>query len=147
MRDLQDSTGGFLSFIPWTFQKQTKKFFVRGVPATEYLKVLGICRIFLDNIEHIETSLMVLGTGVGCIALHAGADDVSSVILEENVLRSYGLKSEQKMIDFIAEYGFRPVYRDLMYVQKERNLAAIAGRSHAQACGIAHCGQRSRFRS
>lgn len=127
VRDLQDRTGGFLSFIPWTFQRQTKKFYVRGVPATEYLKVLGICRIFLDNIEHIETSLMVLGTGVGCLALHGGADDVSSVILEENVLRSYGLKSEQKMVDFIAESGFRPVYRTLMYQQKERNLAALAG--------------------
>lgn len=126
VRDLQDETGGFLSFIPWTFQRQTKKFHVRGVPATEYIKVLGICRIFLDNIEHIETSLMVLGTGVGCIALNAGADDVSSVILEENVLRSYGLKSEQKMVDFIRESGFEPVYRTLMYEKRPRNLA-VAG--------------------
>jgi len=123
VRDLQDSTKGFLSFIPWTFQKQTKKFYVRNVPATEYLKVLGICRIFLDNIDHIETSLMVLGTGVGCIALHSGADDISSVILEENVLRSYGLKSEQKAIEFISESGFRPQYRDLTYLQKDRAFA------------------------
>ncbi|MCE9599521.1 MAG: radical SAM protein [Spirochaetia bacterium] len=111
VRELQDETGGFLAFIPWTFQKQTKKFYVRNVGAPEYLKVLGICRIFLDNIDHIETSLMVLGTGVGSIALHSGADDMSSVILEENVLRSYGLKSEEKAVEFIKESGFTPQYR------------------------------------
>ncbi len=126
VRDLQDRTKGFLSFIPWTFQKQTKKFNVRNVSAVEYLKVLGICRIFLDNIDHIETSLMVLGTGVGCIALHGGADDISSVILEENVLRSYGLKSEDKVLEFLRDSGFRPQYRDLMYVHKDRKIPQAA---------------------
>ena len=115
VRDIQDRTGGFLSFIPWTFQQQTKLFKVRPVSATEYLKVLGICRIFLDNITSMETSLMVLGQGVGQIALHAGANDISSIVLEENVLRSYGLKSEQKARDFIAETGFKPTRRDLVY--------------------------------
>lgn len=125
VRELQDETGGFLAFIPWTFQKQTKKFYVRNVAAPEYLKVLGICRIFLDNIDHIETSLMVLGTGVGSIALHSGADDISSVILEENVLRSYGLKSEEKAVEFIKDSGFTPQYRDLLYVPRTRSLAAV----------------------
>ena len=115
VRDLQDRTHGFKSFIPWTFQKQTKKFYVRNVPAHEYLKVLGICRIFLDNIDHIETSIMVLGQGVGCLALHAGADDISSVVIEENVLKSYGLKTEEKAREFISESGFTPVKRDLLY--------------------------------
>ena len=115
IRNLQDETGGFLSFIPWTFQKQTKKFYVRNVPTTEFLKVLALCRIFLDNIVHIETSLMVLGAGVGSIALQSGADDISSVVLEENVLRSYGLKSEKTARDFIKENGFKPTYRDLLY--------------------------------
>jgi hypothetical protein len=87
VRNLQDRTGGFLSFIPWTFQPQTKKFFIRHVPTHEYLKVLGICRIFLDNIPHIETSVMVLGKGVGELALYSGADDISSIVIEENVLK------------------------------------------------------------
>ncbi|HMY46056.1 MAG TPA: radical SAM protein, partial [Leptospiraceae bacterium] len=126
VRELQDRTHGFLSFIPWTFQQQTKRFKVRNIPATEYLKVLGICRIFLDNIDHIETSLMVLGTGVGCIALHGGADDISSVILEENVLRSYGLKSEEKVLDFLRDSGFRPQYRTLMYEHKDRKIPQAA---------------------
>ncbi len=117
VRDLQDRTGGFLAFIPWTFQKQTDKFFVRNVPAQEYLKLLGICRIFLDNVPHIEASILVLGRGVGSIALHAGADDISSVVIEENVLKSYGLNTEEKAREFIRESGFNPVKRDLLYRQ------------------------------
>ncbi|GBF49189.1 thiamine biosynthesis enzyme [Leptospira ryugenii] len=115
IRDLQDRTGGFLSFIPWTFQPQTKRFTVRSVPTHEYLKVLGICRIFLDNIKHIETSVMVLGKGVGQLALLSGADDISSVVIEENVLRSFGLKTEKEAQKFLKEGGFSPVRRDLLY--------------------------------
>ncbi len=115
VRELQDRTGGFLAFIPWTFQKQTKKFFVRHVPANEFLKVLGICRIFLDNIDHIETSVMTLGRSLGSLALHAGADDISSAVIEENVLKSYGLKTEEAARDFIRESGFTPARRDLYY--------------------------------
>jgi cyclic dehypoxanthinyl futalosine synthase len=115
VRELQDRTGGFLAFIPWTFQKQTNKFRIRNVPAHRYLKLLGICRIFFDNIPHIETSIMVLGRGVGSIALHSGADDISSVVIEENVLKSYGLETEEKAREFIRESGFAPVKRDLLY--------------------------------
>jgi cyclic dehypoxanthinyl futalosine synthase len=115
VRELQDRTGGFLAFIPWTFQRQTKKFRVRDVPAHEYLKVLGICRLFFDNIAHIETSIMVLGRGTGSIALHSGADDISSVVIEENVLKSFGLDTEEKARQFIRESGFIPVKRDLLY--------------------------------
>lgn len=115
VRGLQDRTGGFLAFIPWTFQQQTKKFRARTVPAHEFLKVLGICRIFLDNIRHVETSVMVLGTSTGTLALHAGADDISSVVIEENVLKSYGLKTEDRARDFIQSAGFVPVKRDLLY--------------------------------
>jgi cyclic dehypoxanthinyl futalosine synthase len=115
VRRIQDRTKGFLSFIPWTFQPQTKRFVVRSVPTHEYLRVLGLCRIFLDNIPHIETSVMVLGKGVGQLALFSGADDVSSVVIEENVLRSFGLKSEKEALKFLSSAGFSPKKRDLMY--------------------------------
>jgi len=115
VRSLQDRTKGFFSFVPWTFQQQTKRFKTRGVPAHEYLKVLGICRIFLDNIDHIETSIMVLGPGVGGLALHSGADDISSVVIEENVLRSHSFRTEEKARKFIEDSGFRPVRRDFLY--------------------------------
>jgi cyclic dehypoxanthinyl futalosine synthase len=122
VRDLQDRTGGFLAFIPWTFQQQTRRFHARNVPSHEFLKVLGICRLFLDNITHIETSVLVLGQGVGSLALHAGADDISSVVLEENVLKSYGLKTEEKARRFIQESGFTPVKRDLFYRPKQNGV-------------------------
>ncbi len=121
VRDLQDRTKGFLAFIPWTFQRQTDRFFVRNVPANEFLKVLGICRIFFDNIPHIEASIMVLGRAAGSIALHSGADDISSVVIEENVLKSYGLNTEEKACEFIRESGFTPVKRDLFYNLKQAN--------------------------
>lgn len=115
VRELQDRTGGFLAFIPWTFQKQTDRFYVRSVPAVEYLRVLALCRIFLDNIAHIEASILVLGRDTGSIALHAGADDISSVVIEENVLSSRGPGTEEKAREFIRESGFNPRKRDLLY--------------------------------
>ena len=108
VRVLQDETGGFLSFIPWIFQQQTKKFTVRPVMGPEYLKVLGICRIYLDNISHLETSLMVMGPQLGSLALYGGADDISSVVLEENVLRNFGFRDEDKSRSFLENCGFTP---------------------------------------
>ena len=115
IRELQDRTGGFLAFIPWTFQKQTAKFPLRHVPAREYLKLLGLCRLFFDNIPHIEASVLCMGRGIGELALHAGADDISSVVFEENVLTSYGLDTEADARDFIKNSGFTPARRDLLY--------------------------------
>ena len=115
IRELQDRTGGILSFIPWTFQKQTSKFPIRPVSTREYLKLLGLCRLFLDNIRHIETSVLCMGRGVGELALHAGADDISSVVFEENVLTSYGLNTEAEAREFIQNSGFIPRRRDLLY--------------------------------
>ena len=119
IRDIQDRTHGFLSFIPWTFQAQTKKFTTRFVSTPEFLKVLGICRIFLDNFQNIETSLMVLGQGVGSIAMHSGSNDLSSVVIEENVLKNYGINSEKKIREFIRNNGFKPKRRSLLYENEE----------------------------
>jgi len=115
VRELQDRTGGILAFIPWTFQKQTGKFPLRYVSAREYLKLLGLCRLFLDNIPHIEASVLCMGRGIGELALHAGADDISSVVFEENVLTNYGLNTEAEACDFIRDSGFTPARRDLLY--------------------------------
>jgi cyclic dehypoxanthinyl futalosine synthase len=119
IRDLQDRTGGFLAFIPWTFQRQTDRFPARDVPVPEYLRVLAICRLFFDNIAHIEASILVFGQGVGSMALYCGADDISSVVLEENVLKSLGPATEERAREFIARSGFVPVKRDLLYNRLE----------------------------
>ena len=115
LRDQQDKTGGFLSFVPWTFQAQTKNFPIRHVKSWEYLRMVGAARLFLDNIPHIEVSIMVLGRELAELGLHAGADDISSIVIEENVLASRGLKTIRAAEKFITEAGFEPRRRKLSY--------------------------------
>lgn len=117
LRNLQDKTHGVLSFVPWTFQAQTKKFRLRKVPPHEYLKMVSLSRLFFDNIPHIEVSIMVAGKQLGELALHFGADDINSPVIEENVLRSFGLKSVEESERFISEAGFKPIRRSFSYVR------------------------------
>ncbi len=115
LRTLQDKTSGFDSFIPWVFQQQTKKFVVNFIPRHMYLKFLAISRIFLDNIQNIEVSVMVLGQDIGKLALHVGANDISSPVFEENVLESHSVGKEQEAIQLIQEAGFQAKYRNFTY--------------------------------
>lgn len=115
LRALQDKTGGILSFVPWTFQAQTKKFKIRRVPPHEYLKMVALSRLYLDNVQHIEVSVMVAGKQSGEIALHFGGDDINSPVIEENVLRSFGLKSVEESVRFIEDAGFTPVRRSFNF--------------------------------
>lgn len=117
LRTLQDKTGGVLSFVPWTFQAQTKGFKLRKVPPHEYLKMIALSRLFFDNIPHIEVSIMVAGKQLGELALYFGADDINSPVIEENVLRSFGLKSTEESRRFIEEAGFTPIRRSFSYVR------------------------------
>jgi cyclic dehypoxanthinyl futalosine synthase len=115
LRDQQDRTGGFLSFIPWIFQPQTKRFTVRHVKGWEYLRLLAVSRLFLDNIPNIEVSVLVMGKDLGELALSAGANDVNSIVIEENVLRPAGLKTLGAAVKFIKEAGFEPRRRTINY--------------------------------
>jgi len=115
LRDQQDKTGGFLSFVPWTFQAQTKNFPIRHVKSWEYLRMVGASRLFLDNIPHIEVSIMVLGRELAELGLYAGADDISSIVIEENVLASRGLKTARAAERYLTEAGFEPRRRKLSY--------------------------------
>lgn len=115
LRDQQDRTGGFLSFIPWIFQPQTKRFKVRHVPGWEYLRLLAASRLFLDNVPNIEVSVLVMGKDLGELALFAGANDVNSIVIEENVLRPAGLKTLGAAVKFIREAGFEPRRRTINY--------------------------------
>jgi cyclic dehypoxanthinyl futalosine synthase len=115
IRQQQDKTKGFLTFVPWVFQPQTKDFFIRHVRGDEYLKLLALSRLFFDNIEHIEVSILVMGKELGELGLYAGADDINSPVLEENVLRSSGLKSIAAAESFIAKAGFKARRRSLNF--------------------------------
>lgn len=120
IRALQDETHGFTAFIPWTFQEQDTalegQFEVSG--GVDYLKTLAISRLALDNIEHIQGSWVTQGPKMGQISLYFGADDLGSIMLEENVVAAAGTShqmSVENMIDIIEGAGFRARQRRSLY--------------------------------
>lgn len=115
IRDVQDNTHGFKTFVAWTFQPQTEHFYVRHVTGAEYLKLLALSRIFFDNIPHIEVSLLGMGLQLGELGLHAGADDINSIVIEENVLQNHGLTTVAAAEQFIKDAGFTPYRRSLNF--------------------------------
>ena len=122
VRNLQDKTGGFLSFIPWTFQKpNTKLEKLPNPPATgvEYLKVSALARIVLDNIPNVGSSWITQGLKLGQTALRMGANDMGGLLLEENVVTQAGInptrKSVEEMVKVIHSAGFDAAQRDTAY--------------------------------
>lgn len=115
VRKTQDIAGGFKSFVVWTFQPQTDKFPIRHVRGDEYLKLLALSRLFLDNIPHIEVSLLGMGLSLGELGLHCGADDINSIVIEENVLQNHGLTTIEEAEEFIHNAGFTPYRRSLCF--------------------------------
>ena len=115
VRKTQDVAQGFKSFVVWTFQPQTDKFPIRHVRGDEYLKLLALSRLFLDNIPHIEVSLLGMGLSLGELGLHAGADDINSIVIEENVLKNHGLTTIEEAEAFIRNAGFTPYRRTLNF--------------------------------
>ncbi|GAB6072472.1 cyclic dehypoxanthinyl futalosine synthase [Venenivibrio stagnispumantis] len=120
IRNLQDETGGFTAFIPWTFQKgNTMLDYLEPATSTYYLKVLSLSRIFLDNFDNIQASHVTQTMKIGQVALHFGANDLGSTMIEENVVASTGFKvsypKPEKMAKYIKEAGFIPAQRDTYY--------------------------------
>jgi cyclic dehypoxanthinyl futalosine synthase len=115
IRDLQDSTGGFLSFIPWTFQPGNTSLGGRPVSSVEYLKTLSVSRLFLDNVENIQGSWVTQGKDIGQLCLAFGANDLGSTMIEENVVRAAGVShrmSVEGMVELIRGAGRIPAQRD-----------------------------------
>ncbi|MFP4517813.1 MAG: cyclic dehypoxanthinyl futalosine synthase [Desulfovibrionales bacterium] len=118
IRDLQDETGGFTAFIPWTFQPGNTQIRVPEVSSAEYLKFLALCRLFLDTIPNIQASWVTQGAGVGQLALLFGANDLGSTMIEENVVAAAGVSfrmSEEEMRRIIDGAGFEPRRRLMDY--------------------------------
>lgn len=142
IRELQDRTGGFTAFIPWSFQpgntelvnsnlgfgisskpKRTKPQAANPKPsyhttAVEYLKVLALSRIYLDNVDNIQASWVTQGLKLAQVALRFGANDFGSTMIEENVVASTGVSfrtSKQEIINAIRSAGFIPAQRDTYY--------------------------------
>ena len=118
IRDLQDETGGFRAFITWTYQPLNTALGGEKVSAQDYMKTLSMTRIFLDNVEHIQGSWVTQGERIGQLTQAFGADDLGSIMLEENVVRAAGTSFEmstRKMIDLIRSAGRIPAQRNTRY--------------------------------
>jgi len=119
--NLQEETGGFTAFIPWTFQPQNTALGGRKweeATAVEYLKNLAISRLFLTNFQNVQSSWVTQGLKVCQMGLRFGGNDVGSVMLEENVVRAAGVTNcttEEELRRIIRDAGFRPVQRDTLY--------------------------------
>ncbi len=130
IRDLQDETGGFTAFIPWTFQRENTALgrkIKEELTGIDYLRMLAVSRLFLDNVEHIQSSWLTQGLRLGQVALRFGADDMGSIMIEENVVSAAGAHNEadEKMLRYlIREAGFRPQQRDILYRHVSREESA-----------------------
>ncbi len=120
IRRLQESTGGFTAFIPWIFAPENtplgKK--VPEATAVDYLKMLAVSRLYLDNIDHIQTSWLTPGIKVCQVGLQFGADDVGSILIEENVVYAAGVRhrtNETELRRIITDAGYIPAQRDTLY--------------------------------
>ena len=131
LRKLQDARpeghDGFITFIPWPFMDRgtrlAEKDGIRStVTASEYLRLIALSRLMLDNIPNIQASILTVGRETSMISLHCGANDLGSVMIEENVVSAAGdpfrVKPET-MKQIIREAGFIPVRRDQRYIPVE----------------------------
>ncbi len=121
LRTLQDETGGFTAFIPWSCKPGNtglQSVIPRAAASIRYLRIMAVARLYLDNVPHIQASWFSEGKGVGQLALHFGADDFGGVLLEENVHRSadyVNTSDEEEVRTMITEAGFQPAQRDTLY--------------------------------
>ncbi len=118
IRDLQDETGGFTAFIPWTFQPTHTQLSVEKASADAYLRVLALSRIFLDNVDNVQASWVTQGEKIAQVALFFGANDMGSTMIEENVVAAAGVDHmlpKEELIRVVAAAGFTPVQRDCFY--------------------------------
>ena len=121
VRKVQDETGGFTAFIPWTFQPEHTELAKRDLPevtASEYLRVLALSRIYLDNIANVQVSWLTMGLKVGQVGLRFGVNDMGSIMIEENVISAAGARNranDAELRHVIADAGFLPRQRTSLY--------------------------------
>jgi cyclic dehypoxanthinyl futalosine synthase len=118
IRDLQDKTNGFRAFIPWSFKTTNTELGGEEVSSLDYLRTLAISRIYLDNIENIQGSWVTQGPDIGQMTLLFGANDLGSIMLEENVVRAAGASyrlTESEMVTLIRSADKIPAQRNTEY--------------------------------
>ena len=121
IRRIQEETGGFTAFIPWSFQRENTSlghFVKEEATGVEYLKTLAISRLYLENIPNIQSSWVTQGLKVCQVGLRFGGNDVGSIMIEENVVSAAGARhraSEEELRRIIRDAGFTPRQRDTLY--------------------------------
>jgi len=123
IRELQEKTNGFTAFIPWTFQPDNTHIHVRKSTAWQYLRVLALSRIVLDNIPNIQASWVTQGDKIAQLALSFGANDLGSTMIEENVVAATGTHfrlSKEEMIRLIHHAGLNAAQRNCTYTILQR---------------------------
>jgi cyclic dehypoxanthinyl futalosine synthase len=119
IRELQEETGGFLGFIPWLYQPGNESLGLKAASGQEYLKTLALSRIILNHcLPNLQASWVTPGKKIGQLGLKYGANDLGSIMLEENVVASTGLRylmSVEEMRRLITEMGYEPHQRDTFY--------------------------------
>jgi cyclic dehypoxanthinyl futalosine synthase len=146
LRELQDDTGGFTAFIAWSYQPQHTE--LGGIEATgvDYLRTLAIARLVLDNFDNLQASWVTQGGKVGQLSLAYGANDMGSVMIEENVVRAAGAEycmDEFEVVRNIEAAGFLPRRRNMHYeilggpIFREREVPRMLELAVARADGEA----------
>ena len=119
IRNMQEEQpDGFRAFIVWTYKSGNNELPGNHVSSWEYLRFLALCRLYLDNFDHIQGSWVTQGSRIGQLSLYFGADDLGSIMLEENVVRSAGVNNRialEEMVDLIRAAGKIPATRDTAY--------------------------------
>ena len=120
LRDLQDRTGGFTAFIGWTYQVENTALGGEEVTSAEYLRMLAVARVFLDNFDNVQASWVTQGPKMGAASLAFGVNDMGSTMLEENVVSAAGTvhdMDERAIVAAIRDAGFTPKRRDMTYTR------------------------------
>jgi aminodeoxyfutalosine synthase len=120
LRDLQDATGGFMSFIPLAYQPGKTQVVARQTSATDDLRTIAVARLLLDNVPHIKAYWVTMGEEIASVALHFGADDIDGTIGEERIMHAAEAASpvsltRNRLVELIKETGCVPVERDALY--------------------------------
>ncbi len=121
IRQIQADTGGFTAFIPWMYQRENTPLAAKvkeEATAVDYLKTLAITRLYLDNIDNVQASWLTPGIKICQVALRFGANDVGSILIEENVVSAAGSHNhtnEAELRRIIHDAGFTPAQRDTLY--------------------------------
>jgi cyclic dehypoxanthinyl futalosine synthase len=146
LRDLQDETGGFTAFITWSFQPEHTERGGYEATGVDYLRTLAVARIFLDNFDNLQASWVTQGGKVGQLSLAFGANDMGSVMIEENVVRAAGASycmDEVEIVENIENAGFIPKRRNMHYeilgdpIYREREIPRMLELATARAEGDA----------